>query len=436
MNLSKAKIMVSKNKQIFERAKKVIPSGVNSPVRAFKSVGGDPVFIKRAKGPYLWDEDGKRYLDFCGSWGPMLFGHAPDRLVKLLQREIEKGMSFGTATAKEVELAELVNEFFPSIEKVRLVSSGTEATMSAIRLARGFTGRKKIVKISGGYHGHVDSLLVEAGSGLATFSIPGSAGVPEELARLTITVPFNDLEAMNRAFKSQGKEIAAIIIEPLPGNMGVVLPEENYLKFLRTLTKRWGSLLIFDEVMSGFRVGPGGMQAIVGIKPDLTCLGKILGGGMPLAAFGGKKEIMNFLAPEGPVYQAGTLSGNPVAVTSALWMLKELKKTENLKKLYRRTEKFLVKLQQHILEEQYPLTINAIGPMYTLFFSESDIRNYEDAKGCDTKKYAKFFRSCLSQGLYLAPSQFEANFISTTHTAEHLEQAFKICKKALASVFK
>ncbi len=428
--------MVSKNKQIFERAKKVIPSGVNSPVRAFKSVGGDPVFIKRAKGPYLWDEDGKRYLDFCGSWGPMLFGHAPDRLVKLLQREIEKGMSFGTATAKEVELAELVNEFFPSIEKVRLVSSGTEATMSAIRLARGFTGRKKIVKISGGYHGHVDSLLVEAGSGLATFSIPGSAGVPEELARLTITVPFNDLEAMNRAFKSQGKEIAAIIIEPLPGNMGVVLPEENYLKFLRTLTKRWGSLLIFDEVMSGFRVGPGGMQAIVGIKPDLTCLGKILGGGMPLAAFGGKKEIMNFLAPEGPVYQAGTLSGNPVAVTSALWMLKELKKTENLKKLYRRTEKFLVKLQQHILEEQYPLTINAIGPMYTLFFSESDIRNYEDAKGCDTKKYAKFFRSCLSQGLYLAPSQFEANFISTTHTAEHLEQAFKICKKALASVFK
>lgn len=333
--------MVSKNKQIFERAKKVIPSGVNSPVRAFKSVGGDPVFIKRAKGPYLWDEDGKRYLDFCGSWGPMLFGHAPDRLVKLLQREIEKGMSFGTATAKEVELAELVNEFFPSIEKVRLVSSGTEATMSAIRLARGFTGRKKIVKISGGYHGHVDSLLVEAGSGLATFSIPGSAGVPEELARLTITVPFNDLEAMNRAFKSQGKEIAAIIIEPLPGNMGVVLPEENYLKFLRTLTKRWGSLLIFDEVMSGFRVGPGGMQAIVGIKPDLTCLGKILGGGMPLAAFGGKKEIMNFLAPEGPVYQAGTLSGNPVAVTSALWMLKELKKTENLKNFIAVLKNFL-----------------------------------------------------------------------------------------------
>ena len=416
---------------LYSLAQKFVPSGVNSPVRAFRAVGGHPVFVRRGKGPFIWDEDGKRYLDFCSSWGPLLFGHAPSALIQILRKEIAKGTSFGAATAKEVELAQKIHSFFPSIEKVRLVSSGTEAVMSAIRLARGFTGRKKILKIDGGYHGHVDSLLVKAGSGAATFGIPDSAGVPEELARLTISIPFNDFPALEKIFKKEGKQIAAFILEPVPANMGVVLPKKGYLELARQLTKRFGVLLIFDEVITGFRIAPGGAQEYFGVKPDLTCLGKILGGGLPLAAFGGRREIMDHLAPGGPVYQAGTLSGNPVAVTAALWMLGKFRPTSSIHSLNERAQRFYDRLRQEIIIRSLPVQLNSIASMFTLFFTGSPVTDYASAKRSDTRRFARFFHFCLNHGLYLAPSQFEANFISTAHTDSHLEKALNVFKKAL-----
>ncbi len=432
---------MANQRSLFDRAQKSIPSGVNSPVRAFKAVGGHPLFIKKAKGPWLWDEEGTKYLDFCASWGPMLFGHAPEGLIQAVSKALEDGTSFGAPTVKEVELAEKIRCFFPSMEKVRMTSSGTEAVMSAIRLARGFTGRKKILKIDGGYHGHVDSMLIKAGSGAATFGVPDSAGIPEELARLTLTVPFNDEAALSQIFAKQGEEIAAFVLEPIPANMGVVTPSATYLSKARTLTKSFGSLLIFDEVISGLRVGPSGAQGLYHIQPDLTCLGKIIGGGFPLAAFGGRAGIMDCLAPHGPVYQAGTLSGNPAAVTAALWTLDFLlakKKYPTLafwEKLNQRAEVFYAYLKSEIRHRALPLTLNTVGSMFTLFFTGGPVKDYASAKQSDTKLYAKFFHACLDHGLYLAPAQFEANFISSTHSEELLQKAFAIFRKALARTF-
>lgn len=425
---------VMNSARLWSAAKRWIPSGVNSPVRSFRAVGGRPVFVKRGKGPYLWDESGKRYLDFCCSWGPLIFGHAPDGLVSELGRELGRGTSFGACHVKEVELARLIHEFFPSIQKVRLVSSGTEAVMSAVRLARGFTGRKKILKIDGGYHGHADSLLVKAGSGAATFGVPASAGVPEELARLTLTVPFNDVPALERCFRKEGRGIAAFILEPVPANMGVVLPGPGYLRHARRITEKYGSLLIFDEVITGFRLARGGAQEYFGVCPDLTCLGKILGGGLPLAAFGGRGEIMDRLAPAGPVYQAGTLSGNPVAVTAALWMLGNLKSGRALKDLNRKAGDFTGALRSLIQDQGLPLQLNAAASMFTLFFTGRPVADYQSAKKSDTVRFAKFFRACLNQGIYLAPSQFEANFISAAHSRSCLDRALGVIKKNLKAL--
>ena len=448
--------------QLFKLAQKYIPSGVNSPVRAFRAVGGQPVFIRRGKGPFIWDEEGNRYLDFCASWGSLILGHAPRGLIQTLRREIANGTSFGAASRKEIELARSIHSFFPSMEKIRLVSSGTEAVMSAIRLARGFTGRKKILKIDGGYHGHVDSLLVKAGSGGATFGLPDSAGVPAELARLTLSIPFNDFKALERIFKKEGSQIAAFILEPVPANMGVVLPQKGYLELARQLTKRYESLLVLDEVITGFRVARGGAQEYYKIRPDLTCLGKILGGGLPIAAFGGRREIMDQLAPSGPVYQAGTLSGNPVAVTAALWMLEHLdvgaplvgarnsinnrreileragtrpaptvKKSNPVLLLNNRVEKFYDGLRNFIRENNLSVQLNSIASMFTLFFAPEPVTDYVTAKKSDTKRFARFFHFCLKHGLYLAPSQFEANFISTVHQDIDLAKARSIFQKGL-----
>ncbi|HCM42664.1 MAG TPA: glutamate-1-semialdehyde-2,1-aminomutase [Candidatus Omnitrophica bacterium] len=415
-----------KNKILFEAAKKVIPGGVNSPVRAFKAVGGSPIFIKRARGPYLYSEEGKRYIDFIGSWGPMLLGHAPRGLIQAVSKKIKDGTSFGAPTKEETYLAELIREFFPMAQKVRLTNSGTEAVMSAVRLARGYTGRSRIVKIDGGYHGHVDSLLIQAGSGATTFGVPDSKGIPSDLSHLSVSVPFNNIAALERVFKKAGKEIAAFILEPVPGNMGTVLPDEGYLEAARSITKKYGALLIFDEVMTGFRITEGGAQKFYGVKPDLTVLGKIVGGGMPLAAFGGRAEIMNFLAPLGPVYQAGTLAGNPAAVSAALWMLTEIKKIKPHAHLHRRCAKFYFNLHQFIRIRKIPVTLNHIGSMWTLFFTQKPVTDYVSAKYSDTRAYARFFNRCLSRGLYLAPAQFEANFISTTHSESVLNQASKV----------
>lgn len=426
---------------LYKQAVKVIPSGVNSPVRAFKAVGGNPIFAKKGRGPWVWDESGKRYLDFCMSWGALLFGHAPPGLIQTITREIKKGTSFGIATRKEVELAQKISSLYPSMEKTRLTSSGTEAVMSAIRLARGFTGRKKILKIDGGYHGHVDSLLVKAGSGAATFGLPDSAGVPEELASLTLSVPFNDFEALVDVFQKKGSQIAAFILEPVPANMGVILPKPGYLELARELTHRHGALLIFDEVITGFRLAAGGAQEHFAIQPDLSILGKILGGGLPIAAFGGQAEIMDALAPNGPVYQAGTLSGNPVAVTAALWVMEKLhaprtkshepRKNHGSWLMAPGANRFYRDLNQFIRRKKLPAQLNSIASMFALFFTPDPVTDYTSAKKSDTKRFARFFQGCLKDGLYLSPSQFEANFVSLAHTRSDLKKAIKIFKRNL-----
>lgn len=427
---------IQKKSKLFSKALAVIPGGVNSPVRAFKAVGGNPVFAKKGQGAYFWDESGKKYLDFCNSWGALLFGHAPKELVRAVSAAAAGGMSFGIATKREVELAEQIQKFYPSLEKMRMTSSGTEAVMSAVRLARGFTAREKILKIDGGYHGHVDSLLVKAGSGAATFGIPDSAGIPKELAKLTLSVPFNDFDALEKVFKKHGREIAAFILEPVPANMGVVLPEMNYLKTARAITKKYGALLIFDEVITGFRVSVGGAQDFFDVRPDLTVLGKILGGGMPLACFGGRREIMDCLAPLGPVYQAGTLSGNPAAVSAALWVLKELSKTGKMEAFSGRAKDFRRKLHSYIIRKSLPIQMNAAGSMWTLFFSENPVTDYSSAKKSDTQKFARFFQTCLASGIYLAPSQFEANFLSAAQTEKDLEKALGVLTGSISKLFR
>lgn len=420
-----------KTQKIVREAQSLMPGGVSSPVRAFKAVGGDPIVLVKGKGPRVWDADGNEYIDFLASWGPLILGHAHPKVVKALERELKQGLSFGLTNPHEITLARLVVEMIPSVEKVRFVNSGTEATMSAVRLARGYTKRKYVLKFEGCYHGHYDSLLVSAGSGVATFGIPGTPGIPEEIAKLTIVVPYNDKEAVREAFDRFGDEIACVIVEPVAGNMGVVPPEEGFLKFLREITEDSGSLLIFDEVITGFRLSKGGAQEVFSIEPDITCLGKILGGGMPVGAYGGRKEIMSQVAPEGPVYQAGTLAGNPLAMVAGAETLKELRDKDPYADLDKKASFLEESLRDILKEKGIPHTINRVGSMMTVFFTEEKVKDFQSAKRSDTKLFAKFFNSLLSEGVLIPPSQFEAWFVSTAHEERDLQEAVEKIEKAV-----
>ncbi|MGA7595497.1 MAG: glutamate-1-semialdehyde 2,1-aminomutase [Gallionella sp.] len=408
--------MTSHNQQLFDESRKFIPGGVNSPVRAFRSVGGTPLFIERGQGAYVWDADGKRYTDYVGSWGPMIVGHCHPEVVKAVQDAAALGLGFGAPTASELDMAGLLCKLLPSLEMVRLVSSGTEATMSAIRLARGFTGRSRIIKFEGCYHGHSDGLLVKAGSGALTFGQPSSSGVPAEIAALTTVLDYNDAAGLARAFADMGKEIAAVIVEPVAGNMNLVAPKPEFLQALRKLCTEYGAVLIIDEVMTGFRVGLQGAQGHYGIKPDLVTLGKVMGGGLPAAAFGGRRDIMQYLAPLGPVYQAGTLSGNPVAVAAGMATLKLVQAKgfyENISSLARQlTEGLTASARQHGI----PFCAQSIGGMFGLYFSKTLPTGYAEVMGCDKDAFNRFFHALLEAGVYLAPSAFEAGFVSAAHT--------------------
>jgi glutamate-1-semialdehyde 2,1-aminomutase len=422
--------MVS-NRELFEEALNYLPGGVNSPVRAFKAVEGEPIIVKRGRGAYIEDVEGNKYVDFLMSWGPLILGHAYPRVISEVKKAVENGLSFGLTNPYEIELAKEVVEAIPSADKVRFVNSGTEAVMSAIRLARGYTGRKYIVKFDGCYHGHYDSVLVSAGSGVATLGIPGTPGIPEEIAKLTYVLPYNDPEAVKKLFEERGNEIACVIVEPVAGNMGVVPPTEEFLKTLREETKKHGALLIFDEVITGFRLSLGGAQEYFGIEPDLTTLGKVIGGGMPVGAYAGKREIMSKIAPEGEVYQAGTLSGNPVAMAAGLATVRELKETKPYRELEQKTEHLTGKISEFLTEKGIPHTVNRIGSMFTVFFTEKEVKNYSDAKRSDLKLFARFFKSLLKNGVLIPPSQFEAWFLSTAHTEEVLTEALERIEKGI-----
>ena len=423
---------VKRSRELFEEAKKYIPGGVNSPVRAFKSVGDVPRFIEKAKGSHIWDVDGNEYVDYVCSWGPMILGHAHPKVVEAIKEQAEKGTSYGAPTELEVELAKMIVELVPSVEKVRMVNSGTEATMSAIRLARGYTGRNKVIKFEGGYHGHVDSLLVKAGSGLTTFGVPTSPGIPEDFAKHTITVPFNDIDALKRVLDEVGNDVAAVIMEPVMANAGLILPEPGFLEKVREITQEKGVVLIFDEVITGFRLSLGGAQEYFGITPDLSCFGKIIGGGLPVGAFGGKREIMDYLAPEGPVYQAGTLSGNPLAMAAGIATLKELQKEGVYEELRRKTEKLSEGLKEAAKSAGVydKVSFKSIESISIVYFTPKDVKNYQDALTSNTEAYAVFFRRMLREGIYLAPSQFEVAFMSTAHTQEDIEKTVKAAEVA------
>ncbi|NNF05561.1 MAG: glutamate-1-semialdehyde 2,1-aminomutase [Candidatus Eisenbacteria bacterium] len=425
---------MSTNEQLFDQAQRIIPGGVNSPVRAFGSVGGTPRFISRAEGAYVWDAEGKRYLDFVGSWGPMILGHANPVVVAAVQEQSQHGLSFGAPTELETYLAKEIIERIPSVEQVRLVNSGTEATMAALRLARAFTGREAFVKIEGCYHGHGDAFLVQAGSGATTLGIPNSPGVPESVVSKTLLAPFNDLGAVEGLFKEHPGEISCVFLEPIAGNMGLILPAPDYLSGLRRLCDQYGALLVFDEVMTGFRVARGGAQSIYDVRPDLTTLGKIVGGGMPIGAYGGRDDIMSHMAPKGPVYQAGTLSGNPIAVRAGLETLKQLddEAYEKLESLGRYVESGVLGA---IERKGLPLSFQRSGSMFGLFFRSEHVRNYEDAKGCDTTRFAKYFHAMLERGFYLAPSQFEAGFLSLAHSESDLAGYLEQSEEVLSGVF-
>jgi len=425
---------MSESKRLLDAASRVIPGGVNSPVRAFRAVGGAPPFIARGEGARLWDVDGRSYVDFVGSWGPLVLGHAAPAVVEAVIEAARRGTSYGAPTAIEVEMAEAVTAAYPSMEMVRLVSSGTEAGMSAIRVARGFTGRDVIVKFDGCYHGHADSLLVKAGSGGATFGIPDSKGVPAALAALTLTVAFNDLQAVRDLFRAKGDTIAAVIVEPVAGNMGVVPPAPGFLEGLREVTRAHGALLIFDEVITGFRIAYGGAQEKYGVQADLTCLGKIIGGGLPVGAYGGRRQIMSEVSPLGGVYQAGTLSGNPLAVAGGLAAIRALAD----RRAYARLETLGARLEQGLRagadKAGVPLTINRVGSMLTAFFCATRVTDYASARKADTARYARFFSAMLERGMYLAPSQFEAAFVSLAHSDADLDAAAGAAAEALATV--
>ncbi|MFI5394881.1 MAG: glutamate-1-semialdehyde 2,1-aminomutase [Candidatus Binatia bacterium] len=422
------------SERLFERAARLIPGGVNSPVRAWRAVGGKPVFIQRAKGCNIWDVDGRMYIDYVGSWGPMILGHAHPKVLTALRDTMQNGTSFGAPTAQEVELAQLLTAAIPSMDMVRLVSSGTEATMTAIRLARAFTGRTKILKFSGCYHGHADPLLVRAGSGAATFGVPDSAGVPEAVASQTLVADLNDLHMVEAYLRADSENIAAVIIEPVVGNMGVIPPERGFLEGLRNLTRENGSLLIFDEVITGFRLEYGGVQKQFGIDPDLTCLGKIIGGGLPLAAFGGKRAVMEQLAPLGPVYQAGTLSGNPLAVAAGLQTLKLLSKPGTYERLEELGARLESGLNQVLKGLRLPACLNRVGSMWTVFFGATNVRDGDTARACNTETYARWFRGMLDRGIYLPPSQFETAFISLAHTEGEIDETVSAARQVLTAL--
>ncbi|MBL8188632.1 MAG: glutamate-1-semialdehyde 2,1-aminomutase [Acidobacteria bacterium] len=419
-----------KSAALFEQAQRVIPGGVNSPVRAFRGVGGTPLFIQSAKGATITDADGRTYIDYVGSWGPMILGHAHDEVIAAIQQAATRGTSYGAPTELEIQLAESVIDAFPSIEKLRLTSSGTEATMSALRVARGFTGRPKIVKFEGCYHGHGDSLLVRAGSGVATLGLPDSPGVLAEVAQNTITVPFNDQAALEQIFDQIGEQIAAVIIEPVVGNMGCVPPAEGYLQAVRRITQKHGAVLIFDEVMTGFRVSFGGAQQLYGIIPDMTCLGKIIGGGLPVGAFGGRREIMDVVAPVGPVYQAGTLSGNPLAVTAGITTLRLLKSLDPYASLKETTHQLLDSMSNELTRAGITTVGNQVGSMFTCFFTSKPVSNWTTAAQSNRELYGRFFHAMLEQGIYLAPSQFEAAFVSIAHTQEIIDRTILAAQNA------
>lgn len=425
-----------RSRQLLAKATKVIPGGVNSPVRAFAAVGGDPPFVRKAEGAYLHTEDGAQLIDYVGTWGPALLGHAHPAVIEAVVKAARDGLSFGAATAGEVEFAELVTSMVPSMRggMLRMVNSGTEATMSALRLARGFTKRDKIVKMDGGYHGHADVLLVAAGSGAATLGIPGSAGVPERVVADTLLLPFNDVEALEAMCAAQGDELAAIIVEPVAGNMGCIPPDDGYLQRMRALTEKHGIVLIFDEVMTGFRVAKGGAQERYGVTPDLTCLGKIVGGGMPVGAYGGRRDIMQTVSPTGPVYQAGTLSGNPLGVAAGLATLRIIEAQPPYEALERASAKLFDGLAARAEKAGVALTGNRVGAMFTGFFRDGRVRNYEDAKGSDTERFGLFHREMLARGVYLAPSQFEAAFVSTAHDDAIIEATLTAAEHAFAAV--
>jgi len=424
---------VSESRRLLAAAERRLPGGVNSPVRSFRGVGGEPFFVARAEGARLWDVDGRAYIDLVGSWGPLILGHAPPALVEAVAAAAARGTSYGAPTAAEVEIADLVADAFPSIEMLRLVSSGTEAAMSAIRLARGATGRDLLLKFDGCYHGHADSLLVRAGSGSATLGIPDSAGVPAALAQLTVTLPFNDIDAVRALFRERGDRIAAVIVEPVAGNMGVVPPAPGFLEGLRAVTEAHGTVLVFDEIITGFRVAWGGAQERYGIRADLTCLGKIIGGGLPVGAYGGRRELMQHVAPLGPVYQAGTLSGNPLAVAGGLVTLRALADGAAYPRLDALAARAEAGLRRAAEKTGIPLTVNRVGSMLTAFFSGAPVTDYASARRSDAARYGRFFHAMLERGVYLAPSQFEAAFVSLAHTEADVDHIAHAAEEALAA---
>jgi glutamate-1-semialdehyde 2,1-aminomutase len=426
--------MTSRSSELFQAARRRIPGGVNSPVRAFRNVGGDPFFVDRAEGARIWDVDGNEYIDYVGSWGPAILGHAPKVVVDAVRQAARRGLSFGIPNPLEVEMAELICKWMPSIEKMRMVNSGTEATMSCIRLARAFTGRDKIIKFDGCYHGHLDALLVKTGSGALTHGQPSSAGVPQAFVDLTISLPFNDVELVRKAFHENKNQIAAVILEPIPANAGLYFPRENFLSVLREESTSNGALLIFDEVITGFRVARGGAQEIYRIKPDLTALGKIIGGGLPVGAFGGRAEIMDQLSPDGPAYQAGTLSGNPLALSAGLAQLRELERLNGWKLLEESGAQFEQLAQDAIKHAKIDVTFHRLGSMFCLFFASGPIVDLAGAQQSDLKMFASFFHACLKRGIYFAPSQFETGFISTAHTPDDINRTMEVVRDALTEL--
>ena len=421
----------AKSQSLYERAVKIIPGGVNSPVRACKSVGADPLFIERGEGCFIYDADGNRYIDYIGSWGPLILGHRHPAVEEAIIKVLERGTSFGAPTDLEIQLAQMVIDAVDSVDVVRMVNSGTEATMSAIRLARGVTGRDIVIKFDGCYHGHADTLLVAAGSGVATLGIPGSPGVPEAVAQHTISLPFNDQEAITKVMDEKGDKIACVIVEPVAGNMGMVPPADGFLETLRELTARHGAVLIFDEVMTGFRVAYGGAQSLYGIVPDLTCFGKVIGGGLPVGAYGGNKEIMSQIAPQGTVYQAGTLSGNPIAMTAGIATLEQLKKDGVYESLAKNSSRLVDGLVGASQKAGLATRVGHVGSMLGLFFTDREVGCFEDAKTCDLDLFSKFYQGMRQQGVYIAPSQFEVLFLSTAHTEEHIDATVNAAEKVL-----
>ena len=421
----------TKSQSLFERALEIIPGGVNSPVRACKSVGADPLFIERGQGCLIYDADGNRFVDYIGSWGPLILGHRHPAVVDAITAVLKRGTSFGAPTDLEIELAEMVIDAVASVDVVRMVNSGTEATMSAIRLARGATGRDLVIKFDGCYHGHADTLLVAAGSGVATLGIPGSPGVPEAVAQATLSLPFNDIDAVKKVMADKGDKVACVIVEPVAGNMGLVAPEDGFLKTLRELTEAHGSVLIFDEVMTGFRVAYGGAQSLYGITPDLSCFGKVIGGGLPVAAYGGKKEIMSQIAPQGSIYQAGTLSGNPLAMAAGIATLEQLKIPGVYETLNEKSKRLITGLGNAAQKAGIAARVGHVGSMLGMFFTDQNVANFDDAKTCDLELFSKFYQGMRQHGIYIAPSQFEVLFLSTAHDDEHIDATINAAEQVL-----